>query len=127
VAACGLSLVLASALGACHPIGIAEDYLVALVRIYNRTLAVISYDGGWVPICAMGSHNGLPPWPPASPSAPPDAVRVAFDLAVPADFKGEISVVVSDRGVSVTRGAIDERDLPSCAGKPGGSPSPSPG
>ena len=37
---------------------------------------------------------------------------------VPADYKGVVSVVVSEAGVQVIRGPVDEGNLPKCAGAP---------
>ena len=84
-------MVLAVLVGACLPIGIAEDYHEALVRIYNRTLTTVSYESGWVPICSMGVEGGLPPWPSAVVPAPRGSAPITFDLGVPADYKGVIS------------------------------------
>jgi hypothetical protein len=109
---------LAVLVSACAPIGIPEDYRIAFVRIYNRTTSVVSFDGGWVPICAMGSQSGLPPWPSPITSPPPGSVPIAFDLGVPGDYRGLISVVVSETGVQVTRGEVTESDLPDCEGRP---------
>jgi len=117
----GLSGVTAASLGlllgACFPIGIAEEYRDGHVHIYNRTLAVISFDHGWVPICSMGSYR-LPDWGPPSLSPPPGAVRVSIDPGVPADFRGVVSVVVSETGTETMRGDPDDRQLAKCAGLP---------
>jgi hypothetical protein len=113
-----LIALLAILVGACAPVGIAEDWREALVKIYNRTLTVVSFDGGWVPICSTGAEGGLPPWPSPITSPPPGSVPITFDLGVPADYKGVVSVIVSEDGVQVIRGEIVERDLPECAGAP---------
>jgi len=99
-------------------VGIAEDWREAVVRVYNRTLTTVSFDGGWVPICSMGSVSGLPPWPSPIPSPPPGTPRIDFDLDVPSDYVGIISVVVSETGVEVIHGEVDEDDLPECSGHP---------
>jgi hypothetical protein len=103
---------------ACLPIGIAEDYHEALVRIYNRTLTNISYESGWVPMCSKGVEGGLPPWPSGAAPAPRGSAPVRFDLGMPADYKGVISVIVSETGVEVIHGEVNERDLPEGAGRP---------
>ena len=105
-------------LRACAPVGIAEDWREAFVNVYNRTLTVVSFDGGWVPICSTGSRSGLPPWPTPTISAPPGAVAIKLDLEVPADYTGVLSVIVSEKGVQVVRGEVNEEDLPECAGRP---------
>jgi hypothetical protein len=110
--------VLAVVLAACAPVGIAESWRDALVRVYNRTLTTVSYEGGWVPICSKGVQSGLPPWPSPIISPPPGSAPITFDLDVPADYVGVISVVVSESGVEVIHGEVDEDDLPECAGKP---------
>jgi len=115
----GSSIALAAVLvRACAPVGIAEDWREAFVNVYNRTLTVVSFDGMWVPICSTGSRSGLPPWPTQTISAPPGAVAVKVDLDVPANYTGILSVVVSEKGVQVIRGEIQEWDLPECAGSP---------
>jgi hypothetical protein len=111
-------LVFVVLVGACLPIGIAEDWREAFIKIYNRTLTSISYEGGWVPICSMGVQSGLPPWPSPITSPPPGSPSITFDLDVPADYKGVISVIVSEKGVEVIHGEVNERDLPECAGRP---------
>jgi hypothetical protein len=113
-------VVLAVLVGACLPIGIAEDYHAAFIKIYNRTLTSISYEGGWVPICSMGVQSGLPPWPSAITPPPPGSPLITFDLGVPADYKGVVSVIVSEGGVQVIRGDPNEQDLPKCSGVPHG-------
>jgi hypothetical protein len=105
-------------LAACAPVGIAESWREAFVKVYNRTLTTVSYDGGWVPMCSMGAVSGLPPWPPPITSPPPGTTRIAFDLDVPSDYVGIISVVVSERSVEVIHGEVDEDDLPECSGHP---------
>jgi hypothetical protein len=45
-------------------------------------------------------------------------MAVDLDLDVPADYKGVLSVIVSETGVQVVRGEVLERDLPTCAGRP---------
>jgi hypothetical protein len=110
--------VLAILVSACAPVGIAEDWREAFVRIYNRTLTVVSFDGGWVPICSMTAELGLPPWPSPRTSPPPGSVPITFDLGVPADHKGVVSVIVSEDGVLVIHGERVESDLPKCAGAP---------
>jgi hypothetical protein len=109
---------LATLVGACVPVGIAEDWRSALVKIYNRTLTVVSFDGGWVPICSTGSEGGLPPWPSPITSPPLGAVPITFDLGVPADYKGIVSVIVSEVGIQVIRGEPVESELPKCSGAP---------
>ena len=34
---------------ACAPVGIAEDWREAVVRVYNRTLTTVSFDGAFAP------------------------------------------------------------------------------
>ena len=115
----GSTTVLAAALvWACAPVGIAEDWRVAFVKVYNRTLTQINIEGEWVLACSMDPHTGLPPWPSQTPSAPPEAVVIHLDLDVPADYTGVLSVIVSQEGVRVVRGEVDERALPECAGRP---------
>lgn len=103
---------------ACAPVGIAEDWREAFVKVYNRTLTDVSLDGWWVLNCSTGSQSGLPPWPSPTATAPPGAVVVNLDLDVPADYKGVLSVIVSEKGIQVVRGEVNERDLPECAGRP---------
>jgi hypothetical protein len=103
---------------ACAPVGIAEDWRVAFVNVYNQTQAVVSFDGVWVPICSMGSRSGLPPWPSPVMSAPPGAVAINVDLDVPPDYTGVLSVIISEEGLEVVRGEVDEESLPECAGRP---------
>jgi hypothetical protein len=103
---------------ACAPVGIAEDWRVAFVNVYNQTQAVVSFDGMWVPICSTGSRSGLPPWAASGPSAPPGAVAVNVDLDVSPDYTGVLSVIISEKGVQVVRGEVDEEGLPECAGLP---------
>lgn len=109
---------LAIVLLACAPVGIAEDWRESFVKVYNRTLTTIRFEGGWVPICSMGAQSGLPPWPSPRISPPPGTAAVTFDLDVPADYVGVISVVVSDGDVDVIKGEVDQDDLPECAGRP---------
>jgi hypothetical protein len=99
-------------------VGIAEDWRVVFVKVYNRTLSQLNVDGEWVLACSMDSRTGLPPWPSQTFSAPPEAVNVHLDLDVPADYTGVLSVIVSQEGVQVVRGEIDESGLPDCAGRP---------
>jgi hypothetical protein len=105
-------------LAACAPVGIAESWRGAFVKVYNRTLTTVSFDGGWVPICSMGAFSGLPPWPSPVTSPPPGTPRIAFDLDAPSDYGGVISVIVSERGVEVIQGEVAEGDLPVCSGHP---------
>ena len=109
---------LAILVGASAPVGISEDWREAFIKVYNRTLTVVSFDGGWVPICSTGAELGLPPWPSADTSPPPGSVPITFDLGVPADYKGVVSVVVSEDGVQVIHGEAVESDLPKCSGAP---------
>ena len=109
---------LAILVGACAPVGIAEDWREAFIKVYNRTLTVVSFDGGWVPICSTGAELGLPPWPSADTSPPPGSVPITFDLGVPAEYRGVVSVIVSEDGVQVIRGEAVESDLPKCSGAP---------
>ena len=109
---------LALILVACAPVGIAESWREAVVRVYNRTLTTVSFEGGWVPICSVGTVTGLPPWLSPVPSPPPGTPQIAFDLDVPPDYVGVISVVVSESGVEVIHGEVDEDDLPECSGHP---------
>jgi hypothetical protein len=102
--------------GGCAPVGIAEDWRIGMVKVYNRTLSVISFEHGWVPICSDNAWF-LPDWTPAPTVATPTgAVNVEIDPGVPADFRGVVSVIVSDNGVNVVRG--DPGELPKCAGLP---------
>ena len=103
---------------ACAPVGIAEDWREAFVKVYNRTLTQLNVDGEWVLACSMDPQTGLPPWPSQTPSAPPEAIDIHLDLDVPADYKGVLSVIISQEGVQVVRGEVDERGLPECAGRP---------
>jgi len=105
-------------LAACAPVGIAESWRGAFVKVYNRTLTTVSFDGGWVPICSVGAFSGLPPWPSSVTSPPPGTPKVAFDLDAPSDYVGIISVVISEAGVDVMHTEIDEADLPECSGRP---------
>ena len=102
----------------CAPVGIAEDWREAFVKVYNRTLTDVSLDGWLVPNCSTSSRSGLPPWPSSIASRPPGAVPVDLDLDVPTDYKGVVSVIVSETGVQVVRGEVREGDLPECAGRP---------
>jgi hypothetical protein len=103
---------------ACAPVGIAEDWRVASVRVYNRTLVQLNVDGEWVLACSMDPQTGLPPWSSHTPSAPPEAIEIHVDLGVPAEFIGVLSVIISEEGVQVVRGEVDERGLGECAGRP---------
>jgi hypothetical protein len=105
-------------IGCGAPIGIAEDWRYLLVKIYNRTLTTISYEGGWVASCSDGLQDGLPPWPSPKSSPPPGSVPITFDLGLPADYKGPMSVIISATGVEVVRGFPNESDLPDCHGVP---------
>jgi hypothetical protein len=101
---------------ACAPVGIAEDWRVGMVKVYNRTLTVISFEHGWVPICSDNAWF-LPDWTPSpTVTTPPGAVRVAVDPGVPPDFRGVVSVIVSENGVDVVHG--DPGVMPKCAGMP---------
>jgi len=99
-------------------VGIAEDWRVPFVKVYNRTLTHLNVDGEWVLACSMDAHTGLPPWSSQTPSAPPESVDIHLDLEVPADFTGVLSVIISQEGVQVVRGDVDERGLRECAGRP---------
>jgi hypothetical protein len=102
----------------CAPVGIAEDWREAFVKVYNRTLTDLSVDGWWVLNCSTGSQSGLPPWPSPITTPPPGSVPVTIDLGVPADYRGVLTVIVSEEGVKVVRGEVSERDLPECSGRP---------
>jgi hypothetical protein len=90
------------------------------VKIYNRTLTTVRFGDAWVVICDKELFD-LARWPTAYPpqiSPPPGAAALSVDLAVPSDYKGDVSVIVSDKGVQVIRGDVDEGSLPPCAGVP---------
>jgi len=88
-----------------------------MVKVYNRTLTVISFEHGWVPICSDNAWI-LPDWTPsATVATPPGAVRVTVDPGVPADFRGVVSVIVSETGIDVVRGFPDE-PMADCRGRP---------
>ena len=91
---------------------------MAFVKVYNRTLTQLNVDGEWVLACSMDAQAGLPPWSSRTPSAPPEAVDIHLDLEVPADFTGVLSVIISQEGVHVVHGDVDERGLRECAGRP---------
>jgi hypothetical protein len=90
------------------------------VKVYNRTLTTIPFGDAWVLICDKELFD-LARWPTAyrpQISPPPGAAALSVDLGVPSDYKGDVSVIVSDKGVQVIRGDVDEGILPPCAGVP---------
>ena len=58
---------LAILVGACAPVGIAEDWREAFIKVYNRTLTVVSFDGGWLR-GLDGASRSPKPQPAASSS-----------------------------------------------------------
>jgi hypothetical protein len=96
--------------------GIKEDFRTPFVIIYNRTLTPVAFEGGWVPSCDRTSFVRLPPWPSPKVTPPPGTPNIIIDLGVPSTFVGELAVIVTETGVEVVRGGIDERNLPKCSG-----------
>lgn len=122
----GLALFLVSVLVVgCSTRGCGDaQFATPLVQIYNRTVAVVRFGEAWAPACNWKTDYDLAEWPSISPprvSPPPGAVPLSVDIGVPSDYNGNVSIIVSEAGVEVVRGNIDERDLPRCAGSP---PSP---
>lgn len=100
-----------------------EGLLPGLVVVYNRTQTAVRFDEVWVAACDRTSF-GIADWPKAAPSQvppPPGAVPLSVDLGVPSDYRSTVTIVVSEQGVQVTRGLIDESGLGRCSGVP---PSP---
>jgi hypothetical protein len=96
------------------------QFATPFVLIYNRTLTSVRVGDAWVPICAKGVFDLAhwpTPWPPQV-SPPPGAPHVSVDLGVSSDYNGNVSVIVSESGVEVIRGDIEEKILPKCAGVP---------
>ncbi len=100
------------------------QFAIPMVQIYNRAVVSVRFGEAWAPACNWKTDYDLAEWPRISPprvSPPPGAVPLSVDLGVLPDYNGNVSVIVSEAGVEVVRGDINERDLPRCAGVP---PSP---
>jgi hypothetical protein len=96
------------------------QFATPMVKIYNRTLTTVRFGDAWVLICDKELFD-LARWPTVNPpqiSPPPGTAALSVDLGVPSDYKGNVSVIVSVKGVEVIRGDVDEGSLPHCAGVP---------
>lgn len=100
------------------------QFAIPMVQIYNRTVVSVRFGEAWAPGCNWKTDYDLAQWPQVSAprvSPPVGAVPLSVDLGVPPDYRGNVSIIVSEAGVEVVRGDINESDLPRCAGVP---PSP---
>jgi hypothetical protein len=99
--------------------GCGDQLGLGLVVVYNRTAEAVRFDEAWVPGCTRSAFL-REDWPRPEPpqmSPPPGSISLEPDLGVPPDYRGDVTVVVTETGVEVVRGPIDESSLPSrCQG-----------
>lgn len=104
------------------------QFAVPTVKIYNRTLISVRFGDVWGAACQKTNFDlaSWPSQPPTRMAAPANAVPLSVDLGVPSDYRGNVSIIVSEAGVEVIPGDISEDRLPRCAGVPPASVLPSP-